>query len=486
MPAAAHAHSQDVIVADREDDLGSLRSKIESTAAEEIFLVLPREAVVLRTPVEFRVFARMLQSLGSELVVVSGDGERRRLARMAGFRTRRGLRGLLHLMPPDEAERYRFRWYRVWRWFPVMTVVSVLVPLLGGLGLLGVVFVVLPELRVTMAPATDVDSALLDLRVDPAIRQADPEGRRLPGVTLQQRFEIEGQVPASGTGRRPSDVAQGTVTFVNSQQNVFVVPRGLVLVATNGLRLATDADVEVPPNNLVGVRVGVHALEPGQAGNVAAMAITRLADPGPRGLAVFNERPTAGGRDEEYAETAERDYIVLREELRQMAQQTAWQQLAALARDDYTIIPETVRVDTERETFSPGLRAASPEVTGRLTAQVTAVAFSNVGMTRLAEAAWAASLPAGFRPLGGTVEMTLPEYLGMEAGGGLYRVGVRGRIARVMDAGVLAERLRGASLAEARAALAAREGLDDPVEVEMWPSWAPRAFRLQLLQRRTE
>jgi hypothetical protein len=107
-------------------------------------------------------------------------------------------------------------------------------------------------------------------------------------------------------------------------------------------------------------------------------------------------------------------------------------------------------------------------------------------MTRLAEAAWAASLPAGFRPLGGSVEMTLPEYLGLEAGGGLYRVGVRGRIARVMDAGVLAERLRGASLAEARAALAAREGLDDPVEVEMWPSWAPRAFRLQLLQRRTE
>jgi len=108
MPAT-RAESQDVIVADRDDDLGSLRSKIESTAADEIFLVLPREAIVLRSPLEFRVFARMLQSLASEIVVVSGDGERRRLARMAGFRTRRGLRGLLHLMPAEQADRFRFR-----------------------------------------------------------------------------------------------------------------------------------------------------------------------------------------------------------------------------------------------------------------------------------------------------------------------------------------------------------------------------------------
>ena len=55
-----------------------------------------------------------------------------------------------------------------------------------------------------------------------------------------------------------------------------------------------------------------------------------------------------------------------------------------------------------------------------------------------------------------------------------------------MDGGLLAERLRGATVAEARAALVAREGLGDPVDVEIWPSWAPRAFRLQVLQRRVE
>jgi hypothetical protein len=201
---------------------------------------------------------------------------------------------------------------------------------------------------------------------------------------------------------------------------------------------------------------------------------------------VFNERPTAGGADDEYAQTAERDYIVLREGLREQAQAQAWQHLAALARDEFTVVAESMKVDIERETFAPGLRVATAEVTGRLSAQVTALAFSNAALNRLAEAAWAASLPAGFRPLGGAPEMTVPEYLGMDAGGPVYRVGVRGRIARVMDAGLLAERLRGATVAEARAALVAREGLGDPVDVEIWPGWAPRAFRLQVLQRRVD
>jgi hypothetical protein len=479
MPAT-RAESQDVIVADRDDDLGSLRSKIESTAADEIFLVLPREAVVLRSALEFRVFARMLQSLASDLVVVSGDGDRRRLARMAGFRTRRGLRGLLHLMPPDQAERFRFRWYRFWRWFPVVPFLTVVCPPLLLIGLALIVLVVLPELRVTMAPATDVDSALLDLWVDPGVRHPDPVNRRLPGTMLSDRFELEASVPATGLGRRPVGVAQGLVTFVNSRENVLVVPEGLVLVATNGARFATEIEVRLPPNSLVGQRVGVRALERGPAGNVPAMAITRLADTHPPGLGVFNERPTEGGREEEFPEAAERDFIAVRGELQRQIDQAAVARLSALVRDEYTIVTDTLRIETEKEMFSPGLRTATSEVTGRVTVQATALAFPNAAFQRLAEAAWSASLPAGFRPLSGSTETTVPEYLGLESGSALYRVGVRGRIARLMDGDLLAVRLRGATLDEARVALAARSGLEAPVVVEMWPSWAPRAFRLRL------
>src|SRR5205807_873065 len=143
-------------------------------------------------------------------------------------------------------------------------------------------------------------------------------------------------------------------------------------------------------------QVGVRALEPGPAGNVPAMAITRLVDAQPPGLGVFNERPTGGGREEEFTEAAERDFIAARGELQRQVEQSAWARLTAAARDELTLVPDTLRIESERETFSPGLRTATTEVSGRVTVQASALAFTNAGFTRLAEAAWAASLPAGF------------------------------------------------------------------------------------------
>ncbi len=480
------ADSQDVIIADRHDDLGSLRAKLESTQADEVFLVLPAEATVLRTVLDFRVFARMLQALASDVVIVSSDGERRRLARTAGFRTRRGLRGLLHLLPPDQAERFRFKWYRFWRCIPLWSLVSLFLPLVVVLLVTGAVLVFVPELRVTLSPATDVDSALLELRVDPGANQPDPVNRRLPAKTFDEAFEVEASVPASGTGRRPSQPAHGSVTFVNSRDQLLIVPQGHVLVSTSGARFTTDAEVRLPPNTLVGVKVGVTAVEAGPAGNVPAMAITRPLEPGPPGLGLFNERPTEGGAEEVFPEVAEQDLIALRQTLVQAADDEGWNHIAALAGDQWGVVPDSYRVQVERESFSHGLRAPTAEVTGRLAARATALAYDNAAFNRLVAAAWAASLPAGFRPLGSPPEQTVPEYLGQDGGVALYRVGVRGRIVRELDPSALAARLRGATLAEAEAALSSRDGSSVPAHVEIWPSWAPRAFRLQVMQVRAE
>ncbi len=480
------AESRDVIIADRHDDLGSLRAKLESTEAEEVFLVLPREATVLRTVLDFRVFARMLQSLASDLVIVSGDGERRRLARTAGFRTRRSLRGLLHLLPPDQADRFRFKWYRFWRWLPLWSVLTLVLPPAIGLTLVAAALLLVPELHVTLSPATDVDSVFLDLRVDPSAGQADPVNRRLPGIMLDQRFEVEVVAPATGTGRRPSQHATGTVTFVNSRDQLLIVPAGHVLVSASGARFTTDTEVRLPPNTLVGVKAGVTAVEPGPAGNVPAMAITRPLEPGPPGLGLFNERPTEGGSDETFPEVVEADLIGLRQALVQAANDEGWNHVAALAGDQWGIVPDSYRVVTERESFSHGLRAPTAEITGRVAARATALAYDNTAFDRLVQTAWAASLPAGFRPLDEQAEHTVPEYLGQDGGSAVYRVGVRGRIVRELDAAALAARLRGATLAEAEQALSSRDGLNVPAKIEMWPSWAPRAFRLQVLQVRTD
>src|SRR5207247_11222508 len=95
--------SQELVFLDADDDLGTIRSKLESSSAEEIYLVIPRRSSVLRTPLEFRILARIANEMSSETILVTQDPGRRRLANQEGFRTRRGLRTLKHLMlGPDQ------------------------------------------------------------------------------------------------------------------------------------------------------------------------------------------------------------------------------------------------------------------------------------------------------------------------------------------------------------------------------------------------
>src|SRR5215470_15687651 len=95
--------SQELVFLDADDDLGTIRSKLESSSAEEIFLVIPRRSSVLRTPLEFRILARIANESSSETILVTDDPARRRLANQEGFRTKRGLRTLKHLMiGPDQ------------------------------------------------------------------------------------------------------------------------------------------------------------------------------------------------------------------------------------------------------------------------------------------------------------------------------------------------------------------------------------------------
>src|ERR1051326_3702939 len=91
------SRSQELIFLDPDDDLGTIRAKLESSPADEIFLVVPRRASTLRTSLEFRILSRLAHELSTDVTVVSADGGRRQPARQEGLRTRRGYAGVSHL-----------------------------------------------------------------------------------------------------------------------------------------------------------------------------------------------------------------------------------------------------------------------------------------------------------------------------------------------------------------------------------------------------
>src|SRR5688572_19208590 len=106
--AKAVARSQELVFLDADDDLGTIRSKLEASSAEEIYLIIPRRSSVLRTPLEFRILARIANEMSSETILVTEDPSRRRLAHQEGFRTRRSLRTLKHLMVAPDQRPPRF------------------------------------------------------------------------------------------------------------------------------------------------------------------------------------------------------------------------------------------------------------------------------------------------------------------------------------------------------------------------------------------
>src|SRR5579864_2327847 len=121
--------SQELVFLDADDDLGTIRSKLESSSAEEIYLIIPRRSSVMRTPLEFRILARIANEMSSETVLVTEDPNRRRLANQEGFRTRRGLRTLKHLMVGPDQRPPRFV---MPDWVPLPSVLS----FVSSLGLL--------------------------------------------------------------------------------------------------------------------------------------------------------------------------------------------------------------------------------------------------------------------------------------------------------------------------------------------------------------
>src|SRR3954454_22594167 len=156
--------SQELVFLDADDDLGTIRSKLESSSAEEIFLVIPRRSSVLRTPLEFRILARIANEMSSETILVTDDPSRRRLANQEGFRTRRGLRTLKHLMLGPDQNPPRFV---LPDWVPLPTLTSFfsLVGLLIVAGL--AVFGFYPQMHVTLVPQTRTVQQSVDITVDP-------------------------------------------------------------------------------------------------------------------------------------------------------------------------------------------------------------------------------------------------------------------------------------------------------------------------------
>src|ERR1051326_4268701 len=234
--------SQELVFLDADDDLGTIRSKLESSSAEEIFLVIPRRSSVLRTPLEFRILARIANEMSSETVLVTDDPARRRLANQEGFRPRRGLRTLKHLMlGPDQAPPR----FVIPDWVPLPTLGS-LFSLVGLVVIAGLaVFGFYPQMRVTLIPQTRPVNQSDDVTIDPDAKAADATAATLPASVLSVPVDVSGSVQVPSDRTIGSDKAHGEVIVTSQRTTAFKLNKGNVVRVDGGPRFTTDQDINL-------------------------------------------------------------------------------------------------------------------------------------------------------------------------------------------------------------------------------------------------
>ena len=472
----APARSQELIFLDIDDDLGTVRAKLESSPADEIFLVVPRRAATLRTPLEYRILARMAHELSTDVTIVSGDANRRYLARQEGFRTRRSYRGVRHLAEAAGAPR---SWsIGLPDWVPLPSITALLV--LGALAALlaAVVLVALPIMRVTVTPSSEMVQRDLEIVVDASQRTADPSRGVLPGEALQYRFEVSGSVPTSGERNVGSDPARGEVVFANNTGNAITLPARAPIVARNGVRFLTDSEVRVPPYNY-STRAGVTAEQKGTAGNIPANQIANVDPPIP-GLTVSNPRPMTGGADRPGKVVAPDDQAKLKEQLLQRAREQAMAEFQARGGAAKSVPADTLQIRVENENYQPAVEAEAVQLSGSMGVSATALAWENQALNTLVQR----MILGGFGP---EYELPLnllrlppPEVLDVQGQRLKVRVRAEATVVRSVDPDPIEDRLRGKSHGEARATLESLPGLAGTPRVEISPSWAPRAYRIEV------
>jgi hypothetical protein len=158
---------------------------------------------------------------------------------------------------------------------------------------------VLFQVYVLLHPLTATVSILTSQQV------ALPGIRFLHPVTLAQAQTA----PTTGIGHENARAATGTITFYNGLFTAQLIPAGAVFTGSDGVQVATDAEVSIPAANppaFAVVSVFAHALDPGVAGNIAAGDIsTTIAN----GILVKNLGPFYGGKNARSYHTVSKDDI---------------------------------------------------------------------------------------------------------------------------------------------------------------------------------
>jgi hypothetical protein len=338
----------------------------------------------------------------------------------------------------------------------------------------------LPRARITIVPrVASLPGDQVTIVADPTLPQASPGNVRAELITFP--LATSNTFPATGQGLR-LDRAKGFVRFTSVNEIAqFIIPKDTKVSTQDGFAFRTTETKilpKAPPSSRSDVLVPVEAAKPGPEGNVPAGKISVLPPAlGGNRIVVDNPRPTTGGKSTPVPEVTESDVREAHDRLLESLDTQLRQKALdpAIVPAGLTAYPETAAYDASHIDWDP----ARDSLPGRnvdsfpLEAAVigTVVAVDEAQVAAAAKDGYVATTEATSPGL-----RVLPHTVTAEVGRGrvgegvvTYTVTVGGDAYTRPDPRQLLPAIKGRSLDEARAALAAL----GTVTISMWPEFIP-------------
>jgi hypothetical protein len=481
-----------------DDDIVSIRDRLDWVKGPRVVLVLPEDGELLNSPLDLSLLQRHAAGLRLEIGLVSSDESIVRQAKELGFATfssvrsatkgkRRWWRARRKRPPPvspakldkaDLSEMQRRKAERpIWqRWMLRYLAIVAYVLTLAALFIAAVYAI--PGATITLEPEVRTVQVLRQIVADPQLEEVEASGLSVPGRVLVTIQEWEADVETTGTIEVPDARAQGRVIFVNQLDQPVTVPAGVRVSTSAGSRIIfqTLSPVEVP--GVVGgtVETDAVAVEPGDLGNVAANLINRIEGPLSLQLQVRNLEPFTGGGVRVERAVTEEDQRRLRSQVLQQIQLLSLAELQSqverqefLARDSLRL----ARILHETYSHFPG------EQTDRLgldiRAEFQATAVDEAQAVGLVYEAVAAAVEDGFKLVPDSLSFSSGEVIGVDDEGRVtFEMIGSGRMAADLALSEPLRRVLGQRVEPAMAHLYESLPLQEYPSAQVWPSWFER------------
>ena len=408
-----------------DDDMASLRQRLQRIAARTIILIVPDDVHLLRSAVSARLLRRYAEQMDVHVVLISRDRQTEAMARQEGLPVYSALRRIpsryrAGLTTEDIKSVPGLPSVPIYRWLFafLLKLAAPVILAAGGLTVALVVAVLLPEATIRLAPATEDMTLTISLIASPQIRVVDSDTGQLPAKAVQVLIEDTGQVATTGRRKAPDAHATGSVVFASRGGQAVTIPKGTIVRTATGvvIRFRTEEDAVLSTGTFSTVRVPIKAVEPGPTGNVKAGAINTVEGTLAFQVSVINDEPTSGGSEKEARFVTLRDRDTLRTAIVQTILTKAYAEMIKAIQPDDILPQETLTVQVNVVSFDKPLDAVGDFLTGRVLATVSGLVLEGDDIKRLVAARLRDQVSPGFVLLPEGVSYSAPSNVGYSDG----------------------------------------------------------------------